>query len=34
MKITHEVRAYAEAGLAAQAERFREEGAEIYHAAG
>jgi len=34
MKITQEVRAYAEAGLAAQAERFREEGAEIYQPAG
>jgi len=34
MKITHEVRAQAAAGLAAQAERFRQEGAEIYRAAG
>ena len=34
MKISQEVRAYAEAGLAAQAERFREEGAEIYRVAG
>ncbi|MGQ3075180.1 MAG: phosphomethylpyrimidine synthase ThiC, partial [Ferrovibrionaceae bacterium] len=34
MKISQEVRAYAEAGLAAQAERFRQEGAEIYRVAG
>jgi len=34
MKITHEVRAQAAAGLVAQAERFRQEGAEIYRAAG